>query len=252
MFYHVKDYLRECRDLFRQTYQLNLNLDHPVFEGKKQDILDIVRRQFPVIKKNVECPHYGSDVLALTNALLHQHILGHQGVLVEAGCFKGGLTAKISHICHCLGLKMICYDSFCGMPPNDENNIQSIFGRPMLNEYIEGEYCSSLAQTRTNVEIFGRPEVVEFRQGFFSESLSQHTEEVAVLYIDVDLAQSTREVLTGIYQFVSDGGIIMSQDCHIPRVLELFSSKEFWVTDLGIDPPSINGLNKNRICWFTK
>lgn len=252
MLYSIRDHFRESRDYFKQYLELSLKLDDPSLVDFKKQCLQVIKKQFPIVKQNVECPHYGSDVLALTNAILQTQILGVNGCIVEAGCFKGGLTAKMSHIAHLFDRQYICYDSFQGMPPNNEQNEQSIFGRSMYDEYAEGEYHSTLSETKSNIEKYGKQEVVELRKGFFSESLRQHREKIAVLYIDVDLAKSTREVLTELYNFVERGGIIMSQDCHIPTVLDLFKSEDFWQADLGIRPPKINGLGQKRIGWWQK
>src|SRR5690606_19018518 len=43
------------------------------------------------------------------------------GVLVEAGCFKGGSTAKLSLLAELAGRELVVFDSFEGLPDNDES-----------------------------------------------------------------------------------------------------------------------------------
>lgn len=45
-----------------------------------------------------------------------------EGVIVEAGCWKGGTTANLSLIAEASGRTLIVYDSFEGLPPPTEGD----------------------------------------------------------------------------------------------------------------------------------
>ena len=79
--------------------------------AKRRDVLARMRN----VTANVECPHTESQVLAFMIEVLALPS-SVEGVIVEAGSFKGGSTAKLSFAAALAGRKLVVFDSFQGLP----------------------------------------------------------------------------------------------------------------------------------------
>src|ERR1700741_4049227 len=78
------------------------------------DRLSLVRKAF-LITFRVECPHVQREVLSYCQTILS---LPNDipGVVVEAGCYKGGSTAKFSLAADLADRQLVVFDSFQGIP----------------------------------------------------------------------------------------------------------------------------------------
>jgi O-methyltransferase len=148
-------------------------------------------------------------------------------VVVEAGCFQGGSSAKFSLLCRALGFRLHIYDSFEGVEALDPSEHTEEWD-------FAGQYASPESRLRHNLEAYGAPEVCEIHKGWFSETLAAHPipHPVRLAYIDCDLAKGTREVLEGVMPSLAEDGCIVSQDFHIDPVRRLLLDPSTW-RDLG-------------------
>jgi O-methyltransferase len=76
--------------------------------------------------------------------------------------------------------------------------------------------------------------------------------QVAVAFIDVDLAASTRTCLQYLYPLLAPGGSIFSHDGHLPLCVEAMNDDEFWVRVVGCPKPTISGLGVTKLVRITK
>lgn len=201
------------------------------------------------ISNHVDCPHAQSEVLACIRAIvgLDDSVAG---CIVEAGCYKGGSTAKFSLAAAAAGRPLIAFDSFAGIPAHDEDHGINIFGKPV--SFVEGEYRGSLDEVRATIDRFGAPEVCRFVPGWFADTMRGFHPPIAVAYLDVDLAASTRTCLRYLYPRLTVGGTLFSQDGHLPRVLEVFDDDEFWRTEVGCAKPQVIGLGTSKLLTIHK
>src|ERR1039457_2830071 len=79
------------------------------------------------ISLNVHCEHSEAQFLLIASAILNLPA-ALAGCIVEAGCFKGGSTAKLSALARILGRKLVTFDSFEGIPENTEHHGKNIWG----------------------------------------------------------------------------------------------------------------------------
>ena len=159
-------------------------------------------------------------------------------VMVEAGCWNGGSSAKFSLMCRLLGYRLHIYDSFQGVELRD--------AAVAANEYdFSGEYAASEATVRGNLERFGAAEVCSIHPGWFETTLAAApvTDVVGAAFIDCDAAKGTREVLFGVVPSLAPDGVIFSQDFHIPSVRELLQDPRTW-EQLGRGAPRIERLGR--------
>jgi O-methyltransferase len=142
------------------------------------------------------------EMLHLANYLYVLDSHGVAGAVLECGCFKGFSTCCLSHACAALARRLHVADSFAGLPAPG----------PEERAYAPGDFRGTLAEVEANVRACGRPAQVTYRPGWFAESLPGWREPLALLWIDVDLYRSTRDVLDGVFPALDPRGAIFSHE----------------------------------------
>jgi O-methyltransferase len=207
------------------------------------------------VHKWVDCQHLQEEMLEVITRILNfpRHT---GGVVVEAGTFKGGSAAKISHACAVRDRRLIIFDSFQGIPDNDEPHNLTIFGDVIGSEsspgFARGVYQAPLAIVKDNIQKYGKIEVCEFVKGWFEDTMPNFVKPIIVAYIDVDLASSTRTCIKFLFPRLVPGGIIFSQDGHLPLVIKVLDDDEFWRTEVGIERPRMVGLGSSKLVQIWK
>ncbi|HWJ96539.1 MAG TPA: TylF/MycF/NovP-related O-methyltransferase [Acidimicrobiales bacterium] len=142
-------------------------------------------------------------------------------VVVEAGCWQGGSTAKFSLMCRELGYGLEVYDSFEGVSAHDVRAGETDFS---------GTYAAAEELVRRNVAELGAIEVCTFHKGWFSDTLRNDGvgHPTRMLYIDCDIIDGTTDALTGGLPELVDDSLVYSQDFHIPAVREYLEDPATW------------------------
>lgn len=203
------------------------------------------------IRANVDCPHNESHVLSFIVELfrLSEEV---EGVVVEAGCYKGGSSAKISLAAAALDRQLVVFDSFEGLPPNNEPHKSSLLGHSIEGWFDEGKFAGALDEVRANVERYGDISRCRFVKGWFEDTMPPFAEPICAAYLDVDLASSTRTCLKYLYPRLSPGGVLMSQDGDFPLVVDVFQDRDFWEREVGWPMPAVEGLGTRKILKIVK
>ncbi|MEX2308352.1 MAG: TylF/MycF/NovP-related O-methyltransferase [Pirellulales bacterium] len=210
--------------------------------------LDMVRQAY-LVSFRVPCPHRQQEVLSYSRTILSLPASAN-GVLIEAGCFKGGSTAKFSLAADVANRELVVFDSFCGIPPNDEVMDQDIYGRPA--GFPEGIFCGALEEVRANVTRYGRINRCRFIEGWFDDTMPHFHEPIAAAYIDVDLVSSTKTCLKYLFPLLQPGGILYSQDGHLPLVIEALDDDSFWQNEVRCKKPRMVGLGESKLVKIIK
>ena len=171
-------------------------------------------------------------------------LLAPPGVVVEAGCFKGGSTAKFSLIANLTGRELMVFDSFEGLPDNTEPHTEDVAGNPIW--FGAGNYAGALEEVKANITRYGRIDCCRFIKGWFDDTLPTFKEPVAAAYLDVDLASSTATCIRYLYPIVMPGGFLASQDGHLPLVIDVLRE---WQSRSDVE---FHGLGKAKFVWTSK
>jgi O-methyltransferase len=206
-------------------------------------------KQLYVISSNVDSPHTQDQILNFIVSILSLPPESN-GVLVEAGCFKGSSTAKFSLAADIMGKELVCFDSFQGIPKNDEPHNKTIFGE--ATGFKQGDYRGTLDEVKTNVRTFGKIKNCRFVQGWFDDTMPGFKEPISAIYLDVDLASSTRTCLKYLYPLLEAGGVLYSQDGHLPLVIDVFGDDDFWMNEVGCKKPHVFGLGTSKLIKVIK
>jgi O-methyltransferase len=199
--------------------------------------------RFLATTNHVRTYHTQAEMLRVADRILR--LAGRPGLtVVEAGSGKGGGTAKLSLVTRLAGGRLLVFDSFRGIPPNHERH-RNLGGRPV--EFRPGAFRGRLPSVRRTVARFGAPEVCEFRKGWFADTMPALDGPVDVALLDVDLLSSTRTCLTHLVPRLRPGGAVFTQDGHLDAVVALLGDARFWREDVGVEPPSIAGLGRQKL-----
>lgn len=239
-----KETIREYYELAKQQYKFTELITFPSERNALQN-------RFRNIHKKIECPHNESHILSFINEMLSQGKT-EKGCFVEAGAYKGGSTSKISIVAKKLKRKLFVFDSFEGLPKNNENHLKSIMGYSIEGWFEEKKFFGTLEEVKGNIEKYGEIESCEFIKGWFEETMPVFNEKILAAYIDVDLATSTKTCLKYLYPLLVPGGVICSQDGDFPLVIDIIDNNEFWRDEFGIEKPQIEGLRKSKIIKIRK
>lgn len=201
--------------------------------------LDAVSR-FIQVDFGVPLAHRPAEIAHVCKALAERRA-GPDEIMVEAGCWQGGSSAKFSIVCKEMGYRLHIFDSFQGVEPTDQEGHD-----------FTGEYAAELELVKDNIRRFGELDVCEFFPGWFADTLLKTpvTVPVRAVYIDCDLAKGTQEVLQGVLPALVGDGVIFSQDYHIPAVRRVLEDPETW-RRLGRSVPKLEFLCHNlaRLYW---
>lgn len=174
-----------------------------------------------------------------------------KGCVVEAGAYNGCSTAKFSIAAEMTGRKLVVFDSFKGLPENQFEKTDKYYYGIKLS-FSKGNYSGSLNKVKNNIKKFGKINACSFRQGWFNETMPEFSEPVIAVFLDVDLASSTKTCLKYLYPLLVPGGIIVSQDGHIPSVRKVFEDKKFWEKEVGCKKPVIHGKKSETLIKIIK
>jgi O-methyltransferase len=201
------------------------------------------------VSRGMDCPHTEREMMEIIGSLLR---LSPEipGCIVEAGCFRGGSTAKLSLAARRLGRKLVVFDSFQGLPEHAEEPAENIFGETIL--FAPGDYRAGLEEVKANVARWGAPEVCEFRPGWFEDTMPDFAETAAFVFLDVDLASSTRTALKHLYPRLAPGGLLFSHDGHLAPVISVYRDGDFWRREVGAPQPAIVGLGRRKLIRVDK
>lgn len=124
--------------------------------------LGIIRRLY-AISLAVECRHAENEIISFMETVLS---LPEQvrGCIVEAGCYRGGSTAKFSIAARLANRELVVFDSLEGLPEHDEPPDEDVFGSHV---HPPGSFYASLDEVTRNVDRYGELRVCEFIKGWF-------------------------------------------------------------------------------------
>jgi hypothetical protein len=145
------------------------------------------------------------NMQACVTAVIRDRIAGD---LLEAGVWRGGMTVLMKAVLRAYGdaRNVWVVDSFEGLP--DPDRAHDSFG------WNEGAMAISLPEVRGNFARYGLlDDRVKFVKGFFSDTLpTAPIGQLAVLRVDADLYESTKDVLVNLYPKLSPGGFAIFDD----------------------------------------
>ena len=137
------------------------------------------------------------------------------GDFVEAGVWRGGACILMAGVLQAWGdssRRVVAADSFSGLPPPDDRFPKD--GLTAFDFHLRPELAIDADQVRDNFDRYQLlSSQIAILEGFFRDTLPRYPyEKIAVLRMDGDLYSSTMDTLENLYDRVSDGGYVTSDD----------------------------------------
>jgi len=175
---------------------------------------------------------------------------GVPGDLIEAGAWKGGLTALMRGVLKARGVvdRLVWVaDSFAGLPPPDPRTALTDAVWHFLLEPIDRLSIQQEVAEATFRKYGLLDEQVRFLPGWFAETLpSAPIDCLAVLRLDGDWYDSTKCAIESLYPRLSPGGFIEIDDYGLP--LGCRQAVDEYRRVHSIDEP-IQWVNHQVVCW---
>lgn len=180
--------------------------------------VEIIRRVAPFTKTS---PERVVALLAAVRFLVHQHV---PGAIVECGVWRGGSMMAAALVLQELGetnRDLYLYDTFEGMVRPTEHDVGNNgaaaidkFERRQIGADASDWCLAPLDEVRRGMASTGYPESrIHYIKGKVEETLPQHVpEEIALLRLDTDWYESTKQELVHLYPRLAPHGVLIIDD----------------------------------------
>ena len=167
---------------------------------------------------------------------------GVKGSVIECGCYMGGSTINLSLVCKLTGRKLVVFDSFAGLPePQEYDRWHHAVHVQHTDIYYKGRFAASQGAVEKNVAKFGNLDVCEFRAGYYEETMCDIGEDVALAFLDVDLIDSLKQCLKGLWPMLGNDRRIYVHEALNLALISVFFDREWWRENLDQDAPGFVG-----------
>ena len=172
-----------------------------------------------------------------------------EGPIVECGCFKGAMTAKMSILCKAMGKELYVFDSFQGLPHDELFN-------DGINKWRKTQFSCPRNEVEAAVRKYGEIEVCHFVEGFFENTLQDYDLKPSMVFIDVDLTTSMRTCTEHFWPRLV-GPRFYSHEARIKEYVEALLDRQWWNDKFGRDPPPHVGCGTGfpdapALCYLKK
>jgi len=224
-------------DVEEKFINSNLGRDYGLNKSDRIDIVNKIRN----ILKNVKSATNMSVHLTLISKILEIPPSSNESYLVEAGCYYGATSCTMSLAAKILKKKLIIYDSFFGLPDDDDKELKIYDHLKIKGFYQKGMYAASKKEVEKNILKYGEYENCLFREGLFSDTMPKHLEKICFLFLDVDLKSSTKTSIKYLYPHILDNHYIFTDDSCDLSVVKIWFDENFWNTELNCSAPGYVG-----------
>jgi hypothetical protein len=176
------------------------------------------------------------------------------GDLMEAGVWRGGATILMRAILSAHGVKdrsVWVADSFQGLPEPDAIRFPKeakARSGPVMRDGFQN-FAVELDVVKANFARYGMlDEQVRFLPGWFKDTFpTAPVERLAVLRLDGDFYESTRDSLIHLYDKLSVGGYLIVDDYGEDEWTDCRAAVDEFRDERGITDPLIS---VDRCCWY--
>ena len=200
-------------DLVRDSLVGRLNRDPPLPSSKVDAYYDEYREQgwdWPSAAPSMIGLKRMENVRSECERVIHA---GIPGDFMETGVWRGGAVMMMRAVLKAYGItyrRVIAADSFAGLPPPTEGVVPDTGAE----FHTWTDFAVSLDEVKANFARYDLlDEQVVFLEGLFKDTLpAAPIEQLAVLRLDGDMYESTRDGIVNLYPKLSHGGTLIADD----------------------------------------
>jgi O-methyltransferase len=165
-----------------------------------------------------------------------------RGDVVECGCYLGGSSVNLSIVCALTGRRLIICDSFEGLPePREYDRSHLAIHVGHTDNYFKGQFAGPIDTVKSNLARYGNLDVCDFRVGFFDVTMRQLEGSLVAAFLDVDLIDSLKPCLQGIWPILRDGCRLYVHEARNLALISTFFDSRWWLQNVGDDAPGFVG-----------
>jgi hypothetical protein len=180
--------------------------------------------KFTKVSESVECLHCLADPLHIADDALRNQTLS--GPICEFGCFRGGMTCKLSHVAQLLNRRMFVFDSFTGLRESAE--YATYDGVPSeLGEFKRGQFACRKEEVIENLRKHGVVERCELVEGPIEDTLPSQDIEPSLVFIDVDVAGTAMSVIQRMWGRIQNKKLFTHEAC-VKGYMEHVCNEVWW------------------------
>lgn len=168
---------------------------------------------FASITSNVQCAHDDSDAYFIAHQALYQQ--NNSGPIIEIGCFKGGMTAKLSLVAALIGKQVLIYDTFLGLIENKQYTPNPELQSPgdIQSNFTIGMYQASMGEINSVLRTYGNISVCSYLPGDVRETIAFLDITPSTVFIDVDNIELTETLIKYLWNKTTTGIIYFHEAC---------------------------------------
>lgn len=189
--------------------------------------------------------HESGEAYFLANEIMNLRV---PGPIVECGCYKGAMTAKLSLVAAYTRRPLVVFDSFEGLPKSDE--VHRLYpsyiekreaARPFAQfSYHPSQYKGRLDEVVNNVAAYGDIAPCTFIKGWFEETLPNVYLKPAFVFMDVDLVTSAKTCLLHLWPQLVGPKFYTHEAFNATHMKALLDPK-WWYSTLNVGVPYCKG-----------
>ncbi len=194
-------------------------------EGKDtRENREMLADKFKSISESVECLHCLADPLHMADDALRNQAL--TGPICEFGCFRGGMTAKLSWVACLLDRRLIVFDTFCGLMEGARYETYEDVPAE-LGDFKRGQFSCPLEEVSQNVEKLGVLGVCDFVAGPIEKTLPPLGLHPSLVFIDVDVVGTAMEIVKHTWGKIQNRKLFTHEAC-IKGYMENICNEVWW------------------------
>lgn len=179
---------------------------------------------------------------------------GVPGDLLEAGVWRGGAVIMMRAVLKAHGVtdrRVWAADSFEGLPEPDATRFPkeaAAYHGPVIQDAYQ-RLAVGLDEVQDNIRRYGLLDAqVRFLPGWFKDTLAHAPiDRLAVLWVDGDYYESTRDCLVHLYDRLSPGGYLIVDDYGEDDWTDCRAAVDDFRAERGITEPMVR---VDRSCWY--
>lgn len=195
---------------------------------------EILVDKFKIIHESVDCAHWEADAYHMANHILLNHTIS--GPIVEFGCFKGGMSAKLSLVAELIDRQYIIFDTFEGLP---SNAIYKMWDESVADAVLKkNDYAASFEEVVQNINDFGSLKSCRFVKGLIEHTLPDFDENPSFVFIDVDIVETAQFIIKHLWHKLQ-GHLLYTHESCIKDYMNRIMDENWWHKNLECDPPQL-------------
>lgn len=195
---------------------------------------ELLGENFEKIHGNVECAHCIADPYHMADYLLNNQNI--DGPIVEFGCFKGGMSAKLSLVAKLLNKKYIIFDSFEGLQAAATYELWEEYNTSA--HFKKNDYAGTFEEVTQNISKYGSLESCEFVRGIIEDTLPNFKENPCFIFVDVDIIETAQFIIKNMWHRLKSKWLFTHESC-IKDYVHAIMNENWWQENLSMKPPML-------------